>query len=99
MIECHELISKLTKSLRITSGVVVIIVGGSLFLIFLTEQVGMCACIKHDEDKFLVVLLPDEEPVGLDVALPLALAVVVQLMNAMFWVKRLSVQQFSDDCP
>ena len=37
----------------------------------------MCACIKHDEDKLLVVLLPDEEPIGLNVALPLTLAVAM----------------------
>lgn len=41
----------------------------------------MCACIDHDKYKFLVVLLPDEEPVGLDVTLPLPLSVAIQHMR------------------
>ena len=51
-----------------------------LLLVFFAEQVGVRSRIEHDEDKFLVVLLPNEEPVGLDVALPLTLAVAVQHM-------------------
>jgi hypothetical protein len=31
------------------------------------------------------VLLPDEQPVGLDVALPLAAAVAVKLMRLIFY--------------
>ena len=44
----------------------------------------MRSCIEHDEDKLLVVLLPNEEPVWLDMAHPLALAVAVELMGLVF---------------
>ena len=40
--------------------------------------------VKHNENKLLVALLPDEEPVGLNVALPLSLAVAVELMGLVF---------------
>ena len=42
---------------------------GWLLLVFLAEQVGVCARVKHDEDKLLVALLPDEEgnpKIGID---------------------------------
>jgi hypothetical protein len=36
-------------------------VGGMfLFLVFLSKQVGMCAGVNHDEDEFLVMLLPNK---------------------------------------
>ena len=57
---------------------------GWLLLVFLVKQVGMRARVEHDEDKLLVALLPDKEPVGLDVALPLALAVAVEHMGKVF---------------
>ena len=44
----------------------------------------MRSCVEHDENKFLVVQLPNEQPVGLDVTLPLALAVAVKLMDMVF---------------
>ena len=34
-------------------------VGSTLFFVFLTEQVGMSACIQHYEYQLLIVLLPD----------------------------------------
>ena len=48
------------------------------------KQVGMCACTEHNENEFLVVLLPNEQPVRLDVTLPLTLAVAVELMRLVF---------------
>ena len=32
----------------------------SSFLVLLAKKVGMCACIKQDEDKFLFAYFPDE---------------------------------------
>ena len=48
------------------------------------KQVGMCACTEHNKNEFLVVLLPNEQPVRLDVTLPLTLAVAVELMRLVF---------------
>ena len=50
----------------------------------LPEQVGMCTCVEHDENEFRVVLHPDEQPVGLYVALPLPLAVAMKLVRLIF---------------
>ena len=44
----------------------------------------MRPCVEHDEEEFRVVLLPDEQPVGLDVALPLPLSVAVKLVRPVF---------------
>ena len=44
----------------------------------------MCTCIEHDENKLLVMLLPDEEPIRLDMTLPLTLAIAVKLMGLVF---------------
>ena len=54
---------------------------GYLFIILLTEQIGMRACIEHHKDEFAVVLFPDEQPIGLYVALPLALSIAMQLVG------------------
>ena len=43
----------------------------------LSEKVGMCACINHDKNKLLVVLLPDKQPIRLNVTLPLVFAVTL----------------------
>ena len=56
-----------------------------LFLILFVEQIRVRARVEHDEDELCVVLLPDEQPVGLDVALPLAAAVAVKLMRLIFY--------------
>ena len=56
-----------------------------LLLIFLVEQVGVRPRVEHDEDELRVVLLPDEQPVRLDVALPLALTVAVKFMRLIFY--------------
>ena len=34
------------------------------------EQIGVCAGVEHQQGEACVVLLPDEQPVRLDVALP-----------------------------
>ena len=52
--------------------------GGWWLTFVLSEKVGMCACINHDKNKLLVVLLPDKQPIGLNVTLPLVLAVRVR---------------------
>ena len=53
--------------------------GGKLFLlVFLTEKVGVGAGVEHKQFQFVTYLLPYQQPVGLDVALPLALAVAVE---------------------
>ena len=38
----------------------------------LSEQVGVRAGVRHQKHQFSVVLLPNHQPVGLDVALPAA---------------------------
>ena len=35
-----------------------------------SKQIRMCASVKHQQGEARVVLLPDEQPVRLDVALP-----------------------------
>ena len=55
-----------------------------LFLILFVKQVRVRARVEHDEDELCVVLLPDEQPVGLDVALPLAAAVTVKNVRLIF---------------
>ena len=47
-------------------------------LVFLTEQVGMCASVKHQQLQFVAYLLPYQQPVGTYMAFPLALAVAVE---------------------
>ena len=44
--------------------------GQKYTLFFTLEQVGMCADVEHQQGEARVVLLPDEQPVRLDVALP-----------------------------
>ena len=50
----------------------------------LPEQVGMCTRVEHDENEFRVVLLPDEQPVWLDVTLPLSLTVAMKFVRLVF---------------
>lgn len=38
----------------------------------------MCAGIEHDENKILISLLPNQQPIGLNVTFPLPLAVTMQ---------------------
>lgn len=46
----------------------------------------MCSRVKHHKDKFFVVLFPNEKPVGLNMALPLAFAVAMKLVwKVFFW--------------
>ena len=48
-----------------------------LLLIFFAEQVGVGTSVEHHENQFLVVLLPNEQPVRLDMAFPLPPAVTM----------------------
>ena len=34
------------------------------------EQVGMCPSIEHQQGKLVIVLLPNEKPISLDMAFP-----------------------------
>ena len=70
-----------------------------LFLILFVEQIRVRARVEHDEDELCVVLLPDEQPVGLDVALPLSLSVARQYVGAVFLFESFSVQQLADHRP
>ena len=49
------------------------------------EQVGVSACISHQQHKLLVVLVPDEKPVGNDVALPVAFILTVKDMGPILF--------------
>jgi len=53
------------------------------FVLF-AKQVGMSTSIEHDENEFLVILLPNEQPVRLDVTFPLTFAIAVELMRLVF---------------
>lgn len=44
----------------------------------------MCACINKYQAQLTVVLLPDEQPVGLHVALPAAYVLARQFVRAVF---------------
>lgn len=75
----------------------VFVLGMELFLLILfAEQIGMRARIEHDENKLLVVLLPDEEPIGLDVAFPLALAVAVEHMRKVLGWQHAIIREDAD---
>ncbi len=52
----------------------------------------MSACVKHDEDKFFIVLFPYKQPIRLDVTLPLSITVAMKLMNAVFFGKCLAIE-------
>ena len=54
--------------------------------------------VEHDEDKLLVALLPDEEPVGLDVALPLTLSVAVEHMGKVLGGQFAVGREDADGC-
>ena len=54
----------------------------------------MSTRIYHDEYELLVVLFPDEQPVRLDVTLPLTFTIVLKLMRTMFSIKRFTIEQF-----
>ena len=62
------------------------------FLILLAEQVGVGASIQQNEDKFLVLDFPDEQPVGLDVTFPLSFAVACQYMGMVLLFEQLAVE-------
>ena len=51
------------------------------FPILFVEQVRVSAGVEHQQFQFVSFLLPYQQPVGLDVALPLALAVSKELMG------------------
>ena len=44
----------------------------------LPKEVGVSAGVKHQKLQLVTYLLPNQQPVGLDVALPLALTVAVE---------------------
>lgn len=46
----------------------------------------MCSRVKHHKNQFFVVLFPNEKPVGLNMAFPLAFAVAMKLVwKVFFW--------------
>jgi len=58
---------------------------GWLFpFVFLAEQIGMGSCIQHYENKFLIVLFPNEKPVWLYVTFPLPFSVAMKLVGLIF---------------
>ena len=59
----------------------------------------MSSSIYQYKNEFCFVLLPNKEPVGLNVALPLPLAVAVQLVSLILLVEFLAAQQFGHDIP
>ena len=59
----------------------------------------MSSCIYQYKNEFCFVLLPNKEPVGLDVALPLPLVVAVQLVSLILLVELLAAQQLGHNIP
>ena len=63
----------------------------------LAEQVGVCAGVKHQKFQFVALLLPNQQPVGLDMTLPLALSVTVEHVWAIdFGQSSVAFEQLDD---
>ena len=56
---------------------------GSTLFLFL-EQVGMCAGVEHQQFQLVIMLFPDQQPVGQYMTFPLAFAVAMKNMGAIF---------------
>ena len=58
------------------------------FLVFLTEQVGMCASVKHQQFQFVAYLLLYQQPVGAQGIPALGLVCQVTETASFFTIKR-----------
>ncbi len=47
------------------------------------EKIGMGTRINKQKHEFIIILTPNQQPVGLDVALPFTLAIPMQFMRAV----------------
>lgn len=52
-----------------------------------SEQIGMGACVEHEEFKAVIVLPPCHKPVALDVALPYSGIPAAENVRTIFWRK------------
>ena len=50
----------------------------------LAEQVGVSACISHQQHKFPIILIPDKKPVRSDVAFPVAFELAMKNVRSIF---------------
>ena len=50
----------------------------------LAEQVGVSACISHQQYKFPIILIPDKKPVRSDVAFPVAFELAMKNVRSIF---------------
>ena len=57
---------------------------------YLPENVCVRAGIQHQQHQFFIVLFPDQQPVGLNVAFPFAFVVTSQDMSLVLRVERLA---------
>ena len=70
-----------------------------LLLIFFIKQIGVSAGVEHYKDKFGIVLLPNQQPIRLDMTFPLPLTVAVKLMLSIFFFKNLTIKKFTNNRP
>jgi hypothetical protein len=59
----------------------------------------MCTSVKHEQYKLVVVLLPEQQLVGLDVTFPLSLVVACEDVSLVLWCKFLATEQRADNIP
>ena len=59
----------------------------------------MCTGVKHEQYKLVVVLFPEQQPVGLDVTFPLSLVVACKDVSLVLRCKLLATEQRADDIP
>ncbi len=63
----------------------------------LAKQVGVSTGVKHQKFQLVALLLPNQQPVGLDMTLPLALAVAVEHVGAIdFGQSSVAFEQLDD---
>ena len=55
----------------------------------ISENIRMCSCVQHQEDKFVVILFPDQKPIWLKMTLPSAIPLTAnQFVRLVFWWQR-----------
>ena len=65
----------------------------------LAEQVGVSACISHQQHKFPIILIPDKKPVRSDVAFPVAFELAMKNVRSIFlWKFTFCWQDVKDFC-
>ena len=68
------------------------------FLSF-TEDIGMGACVKHQQYQFVIMLLPQQQPIGAQMTFPFALIVASKHVSLVLLFKRFTLEESANNCP